>query len=238
METVKISQVREAIIRSSETIEDLKVAAKQMLPPLYGVGGTAIGGYEPLPVVNPPYLPAAKDPDCYTLVLDLDETLVHYYEVNGEGNFRIRPGCEKFLREMAEIYEVVIFTAAMQDYADWVLDSIDKPKHISYRLYRQHASPTGMVFVKDLSRIGRPLHKTIIVDNVAENFSLQPDNGIFIKSWFEDQSDTALHELAPLLKRKSPFTCQLTCAGNSYRDRRKESERRERSTAQVPRPNA
>lgn len=58
-----------------------------------------------------------------------------------------------------------------------------------------------MVFVKDLSRIGRPLHKTIIVDNVAENFSLQPDNGIFIKSWFEDPSDTALHELAPLLKQ-------------------------------------
>ena len=69
-------------------------------------------------------------------------------------------------------------------------------------MYRQHASPTGMVFVKDLSRIGRPLNKTIIVDNVAENFSLQPDNGIFIKSWFEDPSDTALHELAPLLKRK------------------------------------
>ena len=173
-----------------------------MLPPLYGVGGTAIGGYEPLPVVQPPYLPEARDPTCYTLVLDLDETLVHYYEMNGEGSFRIRPGCEKFLREMSEMYEVVIFTAAMQDYADWVLDSIDKHKYITYRLYRQHASPTGMVFVKDLSRIGRPLHKTIIVDNVAENFSLQPDNGIFIKSWFEDPTDTALHELAPLLKRK------------------------------------
>ena len=51
METVKINQVREAIIRSSETIEDLKLAAKQMLPPLYGVGGTAIGGYETLPPV-------------------------------------------------------------------------------------------------------------------------------------------------------------------------------------------
>jgi CTD small phosphatase-like protein 2 len=59
-----------------------------------------------------------------------------------------------------------------------------------------------MVFVKDLSRIGRPLNKTIIVDNVAENFSLQPDNGIFIKSWFDDMTDTALLELAPLLKCK------------------------------------
>lgn len=101
---------------------------------------------------------------------------------------------------MSEIYEVVIFTAAMQDYADWVLDQIDKEKRISYRLYRQHASPTGMVFVKDLSKIGRPLNKCIIVDNVAENFVLQPDNGIFIKSWFEDMTDTALLELAPLLK--------------------------------------
>lgn len=55
-------------------------------------------------------------------MLDLDETLVHYYEVGGEGSFRIRPGCDKFLKEMSELYEVVIFTAAMQDYADWVLD--------------------------------------------------------------------------------------------------------------------
>ena len=128
--------MREGIIKSSETIEDLKVTAKQMLPPLYGIGGTAIGGYDALPPVQAPYLAASKDPNCYTLVLDLDETLVHYYENAGEGAFRIRPGCEKFLKEMSEIYEVVIFTAAMQDCADWVLDSIDKPKYISHRLYR------------------------------------------------------------------------------------------------------
>ena len=50
------------------------------MSPLYGVGGTAIGGYEPLPLVEAPYLPAIKD-RTYTLVLDLDETLVHYFEV-------------------------------------------------------------------------------------------------------------------------------------------------------------
>lgn len=38
------------------------------------------------------------------------------------GHFLIRPGAEKFLKEMTTLYEVVIFTAAMQDYADWVLD--------------------------------------------------------------------------------------------------------------------
>ena len=84
-----------------------------MLPPLYGVGGTAIGGYEILPQPEAPYLPQAKDPNGYCLVLDLDETLVHYYEANGEGKFRIRPGCDKFLTEMSKLYEIVIFTAAM-----------------------------------------------------------------------------------------------------------------------------
>lgn len=142
------------------------------LPPLYGIGGTSIGGYEPLPLVEAPYLPPLKDANVYTLVLDLDETLVHYFEIGSEGHFLVRPGCDTFLKEMSQIYEVVIFTAAMQDYADWVLDQIDKDKCISHRMYRQHALPYGPIFVKDLSRIGRDLSRTIIVDNVAENFQL------------------------------------------------------------------
>jgi hypothetical protein len=86
------------------------------LPPLYGIGGTALGGYEPLPVVEAPYLPPLEDDQHpYCLILDLDETLVHYYENGGEGRFNTRPGVDKFLTEMSEIYEIVIFTAAMQD---------------------------------------------------------------------------------------------------------------------------
>lgn len=54
-------------------------------------------------------------------------------------------------------------------------------------------------FVKDLSKLGRDLSKVIIIDNMAENFQLQPQNGIFIKSWFDDPEDTALSELLPIL---------------------------------------
>lgn len=89
-----------------------------------------------MPTPDPPYLPEQEGGSGYCLVLDLDETLVHYFEVGSEGTFLVRPGCDQFLTEMAEIYEVVIFTAAMQDYADWVLNQIDKPKRIKYRLYR------------------------------------------------------------------------------------------------------
>ena len=48
--------------------------------------------------------------------------------------------------------------------------------------------------------MGRDVSRVIIVDNVAENFQNQPDNGIFIRSWFDDMTDTALDELGPLLR--------------------------------------
>lgn len=57
------------------------------------------------------------------------------------------------------------------------------------------------ITLKDLSKIGRPLEKTIIVDNIADNFLLQKDNGIFIKSWYDDPYDTELRDLIPLLKQ-------------------------------------
>ena len=57
------------------------------------------------------------------------------------------------------------------------------------------------VFIKDLANLGRDLKKTIIVDNISENFLLQPENGIPIKSWFVDPHDTSLMELAPLLQQ-------------------------------------
>lgn len=74
-----------------------------------------------LPVVKAPFLPEGPE-GAYTLVLDLDETLVHYFDLGPESHFLIRPGCKEFLEETAKHYELVIFTAAMQDYADSVLD--------------------------------------------------------------------------------------------------------------------
>ena len=67
---------------------------------------------------DPPYLPSKslmRYPRLYTLVLDLDETLVHFVEENDSAYIQIRPGAEHFLEEMSKYYEIVVFTAAMQD---------------------------------------------------------------------------------------------------------------------------
>jgi len=145
-------------------------------------------------------LPPIQNGRELTLVLDLDETLIHFEESKvGKSRFLIRPFTQKFLKKVAEYYEVVIFTAAVKEYADYVLDKLDTDKCISHRLYRNHTDLKSNVYQKDLSKLGRPLSKILIVDNNPENFQLQPDNGVFIKSWYDDPEDKALHQLSPIL---------------------------------------
>lgn len=72
---------------------------------------------------------------------------------------------------------------------------------IQHRLYRQHTIVTQEgVYVKDLSLIGRDLSKTIIVDNIRENFERQSANGIEIKTWIGDPMDRELESLAGFLR--------------------------------------
>lgn len=97
-----------------------------------------------LGIVKTPYLQrleCEKQNRTYTLVLDLDETLVHYFETENSSTFSIRPGVAQFLEKMSKYFELIIFTAAIQDYADWAIDQIDPYNLIKHRLYRQHAVP-------------------------------------------------------------------------------------------------
>lgn len=76
-----------------------------------------------LPKATPPFLPPLDDVnDRYTLVLDLDETLIHNVDYGQDSFFLVRPGCVQFIELMAQYYEIVIFTAALQEYADQVVD--------------------------------------------------------------------------------------------------------------------
>jgi Dullard-like phosphatase family protein len=147
-----------------------------------------------------PLLPDIRSDREYTLVLDLDETLIHFEEnSDGTSQFLLRPYAQNFIKEVSKYFEVVIFTAALKDYADYILDRLDTEKSVTHRLYRNNCTFSDNVYQKDLTKLGRDLAKTIIVDNNAENFQLQPENGIYIKSWYNDPTCEALQRLAPLL---------------------------------------
>ena len=152
-----------------------------------------------------------------TLVLDLDETLVHsqfmtfsdpsdvviQIEIENEVHdihVMVRPGVKEFLEKMDKLYEIVIFTASVSKYADPLLDIIDKKGYCPFRLFREHGSLINTTFVKDLQRLGRDLKNIIIVDNSPLSYALHPENGLPILTWFEDKSDRELFTIIPILE--------------------------------------
>ena len=192
-----------------------------------------------------PYLPPITKDKIYTLVLDLDETLIHFFsskvDIRGDphygffssdeeyglfnnyliddkiekekidedhyeflkiGMFLLRPYVKQFLGELNNYYEIEIFTTGTKEYCDRVLQLLDLDNNlIKYRLYKHHIALKDInISVKDLSLLGRDLSKTIIVDNLEENFRLQPDNGLPIITWKGDIHDYSLKYLTQILK--------------------------------------
>ena len=138
------------------------------------------------------------------MVLDLDETLIHFkinQNSNNSGILQFRPFISEFLSTIKNYYELIIFTAGTKEYADPIINAIEqKGTKFDYRLYRIHTIIKGNDFVKDLSKLGRDLSRTIIVDNMEQNYKLQPYNGITIRPfWGKDTNDMALLDLLNIL---------------------------------------
>lgn len=150
-----------------------------------------------------------------TLVLDLDETLVHssfkpvpnpdfIVPITIDGNVHQvyvmkRPGVDEFMQKVCQKYEVVLFTASLSKYANPLLDILDPANTIDYRLFREACVMHCGTYVKDMSLLGRKLRSTIIVDNSPQSYSFHPSNAVPIDSWFDDRSDRQLYDLLPLL---------------------------------------
>ncbi|KAF8394685.1 hypothetical protein HHK36_020902 [Tetracentron sinense] len=194
-----------------------------------------------LPEMVSPYSPILSQRESQkrlpiTLVLDLDETLVHSsFDSCEDADFsfpvhfsmqvqtvyvRQRPYLRMFLEAVAAMFEIVIFTAGQSIYAERLLDILD-PDHtlICQRVYRDSCVLSEGGYMKDLTILGRDLARIAIVDNSPQVFQLQVENGIPIQSWFGDPSDNALlslflfleslvgaDDVRPIIKKK--FCCQ------------------------------
>jgi len=150
------------------------------------------------------------------LVLDLDETLVHSSFQSIDCSFAIsieldgieygvsvlkRPFVDEFIVECAKLYELVIFTASLPEYANPVIDRLDSKGLIKSRLFRESCVyHEERVYVKDLSRLRRDIKDCIIIDNSPLSFLFHPTNAIGCTSWFGDESDTELRDLLPVLR--------------------------------------
>ncbi|CEG65364.1 hypothetical protein RMATCC62417_02165 [Rhizopus microsporus] len=171
-----------------------------------------------------PHLPPKKDDTRPTLVLDLDETLLHTYR--GEVASKqvdyviyaqdghscllagtLRPGVFDFLNWAANYFEVVVWTAGTEDYAAMARSCLDpEDKLITHMLTRKScirmrsASTKEVLYIKDLCALGRDLSKTFLIDNTPHAATLNLSNLIPIESFVGNRSDTELIELKKFLE--------------------------------------
>lgn len=179
------------------------------------------------PAVGPPH---PDDHGKLTVVLDVDETLIHSRLSPNQDRFRQteerkenagaceefkitledgetvwvnkRPGLDRFLRYIKTRYEVVAYTAGLEEYAKPLLDWLDPEGEIfRHRLYRDSCLFIRGYYVKDLQKLNRSLNRTVLVDNNAFCFLPQLSNGIPISSFYDDPSDNALQYLTVFLRQ-------------------------------------
>lgn len=153
-----------------------------------------------------------------SLVLDLDETLVHaslefmeaahhtfnvhFHSQDYTVWVKIRPHCLEFLEHLADKFELIVFTASQKIYADTLLNLIDpKRRFFRHRVFRDSCVFVQDNYVKDLTVLSRDLSKVAIIDNSPQAFAYQLSNGIPIKSWFGDTSDKCLLKLIPFVEQ-------------------------------------
>lgn len=163
-----------------------------------------------------------------TVVLDLDETLIHSIflrdlEVLLRGNggkaskivkkmkkksdlfltdvgrcgdiaVFFRPGLHRFLSKLSKTCEVVLWTASNRKYAKPILDYIDPDGELlPYRLFRKHTiERADNELVKDLSKLGRDMKRTVLIDNNPRTLDRAPRNVYLIPDFYGDPNDTEL----------------------------------------------
>ena len=176
--------------------------------------------------INFENLKNSSDANRKLLILDLDETLIHsdldfllkeknvkydtvlYFDSEEEKNIPlpiiIRPGIYDFLDYASKNFDLVVFTASDQQYADAIINYIERDKkYFKMRLYRNNCIfiDPGL-YIKDLRIFDsfKKLEDIIILDNSLFSFANQLNNGILITSFFDDKEDTFLYNAKEYLE--------------------------------------
>ncbi|PNH06850.1 CTD small phosphatase-like protein 2, partial [Tetrabaena socialis] len=205
--------------------------APPLLPPAEAVDGATGSSLPATPAERPctfcPIslpLPASSCPTRATLVLDLDGTLIASEELNAANStflrdpctsrspdyeaigrrVWLRPGVREFLTAVRPHFEIVLFTAATQNWAAAAIEQLDPSAYLfDVMLHRDHTTSDLMWdYVKDLSRLGRDLSRVVIVDDNPLMFMYQPDNALHVQAYEAAAAggpDNVLDRVAELL---------------------------------------
>lgn len=148
-----------------------------------------------------PDLHPVERPHVFTLVVDLNETLV-YSDWKRERGWRTfkRPGVDAFLEHLAQFYEIVVYSDQPSMYVDPIIERLDGKGFIRYRLSRSATRYQDGKHYRDLSKLNRDPSRVLYISAHALESSLQPENCVPVKPWKLEADDTALLDLIPFLE--------------------------------------
>jgi len=143
-----------------------------------------------------------------TLVLDVDKVILHLQHDSKKGWQVVkRPFADKFFKEIPHYYEVVLFSDDVFPVALDIASKWNIP--VTGVLHRDFCKKKRNHFVKDLSKLGRKLDRVLMIDHDPVAFELQPENGILIRPFEGDPSDTELADLLEFLKAAASTNMDL-----------------------------
>eukprot|EP01022_Parablepharisma_sp_SALTPOND_P019732 TRINITY_DN340_c4_g1_i2.p1 TRINITY_DN340_c4_g1~~TRINITY_DN340_c4_g1_i2.p1 ORF type:complete len:240 (-),score=20.44 TRINITY_DN340_c4_g1_i2:257-976(-) len=144
----------------------------------------------------------------HTLILDIDSTLVFTkLSVLSPGKSTsmevlIRPYTKELLETMSHLYEIVLFTAGTELYAEKIKRCLDPSGSLISRAFGSEScilTKEGF-YVKDLRIfVDRSLKNLIIVDDKVTSFAFQPMNGIPVVAFKGEEDDDELKFLIEYL---------------------------------------
>ncbi|KAJ1929472.1 mitochondrial inner membrane protein required for protein import [Tieghemiomyces parasiticus] len=137
----------------------------------------------------------------YTLLINLDETLVHTsWDVDHGWRTAKRPGVDYFLGYLSKFYEIVLFTTQPSYAAMPIIEKLDPYGYIMYHLYRESTRYEDGVYLKDITKLNRDPAKVVALDSNPAAYARQPRNLVALKPWKGDPEDTYLTDIMPFLE--------------------------------------
>jgi hypothetical protein len=152
--------------------------------------------------VLPDALELVGQPVRKTLVINLNKTLINYQYKFGSG-FEIlkRPGLLKFLQEMGQLYEVVIFGSEDSNFVEEVCHKLDQYEmNIKYKIGKEATRMDKGKYVKDLNYLNRDLKNVIVIDYDPDHVKFHPSNAVIIPEFQGDGTDRELLQSIVFLK--------------------------------------
>jgi len=138
----------------------------------------------------------------HTLVLDLENTLVSSTWDRKYGwRHAKRPGVDKFLKEMSQYYEIVLYSPSHQGVAEPVVVSLDKAGCFMHALYRDATYYQDGIHKKNLSALNRNIKRMVVLDDDSNACVEGNSNLIKIKPYDNphDREDNTLEAITPIL---------------------------------------